>query len=377
MVAGVDDPPAPLPVEVVADDELGPIDRALLAAAPDAVAARLTRRDGVRVTAADAYLAGIGADRLAAVAGAVERVVVAGGRATGVVLGDGVTVDADAVVLCAGAIGTPGVLLRSGLGGPAVGAGLRNHPGVPVLLRRRRPADDVHALVTGALLRRGDVHVLALDHLGPDEPGWGMLLAVLMTSTSRGVVRLGEGGAEEPEWELDARDRARLARAALVATGLAEHDAFGAVVDEVEIGDGPAGVFHWSSTCAVGRVVDERGAVHGVERPVRRRRVGLPRTAERPPLRPDAPPGGEDRRRPPLTHAPDLGVPVPNRRSGCAGSRRPGTSDSQNEPVAPPDRRDRGSGGRGRRRGRHLLRRRLLGRGRCERWTSAPWSSWP
>ena len=265
MVAGLDDPPAPLPVQVVADDELGPIDRALLAAAPDAVAARLTRRDGVRVTAADAYLAGIGADRLAVVAGAVERVVVAGGRATGVVLGDGLTADADAVVLCAGAIGTPGILLRSGLGGPAVGAGLRNHPGVPVLLRRRRPADDVHALVTGALLRRDDVHVLALDHLGPDEPGWAMLLAVLMTSTSRGVVRLGEGGAEEPEWELDARDRARLARAALVATGLAEHHAFAAVVDEVGIGDGPAGVFHWSSTCAVGRVVDERGAVNGVE----------------------------------------------------------------------------------------------------------------
>ena len=266
MVAGVDDPPAPLPVEVVGDGELGPIGRALLSAAPDAVAARLTRRDGMRVTAADAYLAGVGADRLAAVAGTVERVVVAGGQVAGVVLEDGARVEADAVVLCAGAIGTPGVLLRSGLGGPSVGTGLRNHPGVPVLLRRRRPADDVHALVTGALLRRGDVQVLALDHLGPDEPGWGMLLAVLMTSTSRGVVRLGLDGVEEPEWELDARDRARLAKAALVATGLAEHEAFGAVVDEIEIGDGPAGVFHWSSTCAVGRVVDERGAVHGVDR---------------------------------------------------------------------------------------------------------------
>jgi choline dehydrogenase len=266
MVVGVDDPPAPLPVEVVADGERGPIGRALLAAAPDAVAARLARRDGVRVTAADAYLAAIDADRLTVVAGTVERVVTAGGRAAGAVLADGLTVEADAVVLCAGAIGTPGVLLRSGLGGPAVGTGLRNHPGVPVLLRRREPAADVHAPVIGAVLRRGDVQVLALDHLGPDEPGWGMLLAVLMTSTSRGAVRLGEGGAEEPEWDLDARDRARLAQAALVATGLAEDEAFAAVVDDVEIGDGPAGVFHWCSTCAVGRVVDEQGAVRGVGR---------------------------------------------------------------------------------------------------------------
>ena len=38
------------------DDELSPLDRALLAAAPDAVKATLTRRHGRRVTAADAYL---------------------------------------------------------------------------------------------------------------------------------------------------------------------------------------------------------------------------------------------------------------------------------------------------------------------------------
>ena len=50
--------PCPCPTERPGDDELGPVDRALLAAAPDAEVVTLTRRAGRRVTAADAYLAG-------------------------------------------------------------------------------------------------------------------------------------------------------------------------------------------------------------------------------------------------------------------------------------------------------------------------------
>ncbi len=66
----------------------------------------------------------------------VERVLVAGGRAAGV---EGVAVGADGtptrvivrapVVVCAaGALETPALLLRSGLGGPAAGEYLRLHP---------------------------------------------------------------------------------------------------------------------------------------------------------------------------------------------------------------------------------------------------------
>jgi len=66
----------------------------------------------------------------------VERVLVAGGRAAGV---EGVAVGADGgrtrvvvrapVVVCAaGALETPALLLRSGIGGPAVGDHLRLHP---------------------------------------------------------------------------------------------------------------------------------------------------------------------------------------------------------------------------------------------------------
>lgn len=65
----------------------------------------------------------------------VERILSGGGRATGVeaVVGAGesatrLTVNAPTVVLAAGGIESPAVLLRSGIGGPAVGRHLRVHP---------------------------------------------------------------------------------------------------------------------------------------------------------------------------------------------------------------------------------------------------------
>lgn len=64
-----------------------------------------------------------------------DRVLLEGGRATGVaaVVRDGagvrrVTVRAPLVVLGGGSIGTPALLLRSGIGGPEVGRGLHIHP---------------------------------------------------------------------------------------------------------------------------------------------------------------------------------------------------------------------------------------------------------
>lgn len=72
----------------------------------------------------------------------VERVLVEGGRAAGVrarwSAEDGsrqasVTVRAPQVVVAAGALESPGVLLRSGIGGPAVGRYLRLHPCTAVM----------------------------------------------------------------------------------------------------------------------------------------------------------------------------------------------------------------------------------------------------
>jgi choline dehydrogenase-like flavoprotein len=67
----------------------------------------------------------------------VERVMTDGGRASGVtgrspLTGSELTVRAPQVVVAAGALESPGVLLRSGIGGPAAGRHLRLHPSTAV-----------------------------------------------------------------------------------------------------------------------------------------------------------------------------------------------------------------------------------------------------
>lgn len=258
--------PAGMPVEPVGPGEIGPIGQALRSAAPGSSPPRLVRHGGHRVSAADHFLAGLPADRLVLRPDAtVDAIAIEGGRATGVRLADGESIVADAVVLCAGAIGTPAIMLRSGLT-VGVGDGLRNHPSVPILLRRAGPPVDPHSNPITMSWRHGDIDVLAIEHLGPEEPGWAMLLTVVMTTSSAGRVRLDPDDPTGPplvEWELDASDRARLARAAVRTSGVAEHPAFANVVSETVVGDGPAGTFHWASTCALGSVLDDTGAVRG------------------------------------------------------------------------------------------------------------------
>jgi hypothetical protein len=130
------------------------------------------------------------------------------------------------------------VLTASGIGHP--GLGLRNHAGLPVTLRLRQEV-DVHSLVTGSLLRHGDAQVVALNHLGPDAPGHGMLLVAAMTPT----VRLDTGLALVRE--------------------LLTHAAFRDLVDHVDVGAPGEGIFHFTSTCAMGVVVDDDGLVAGTQ----------------------------------------------------------------------------------------------------------------
>jgi predicted dehydrogenase (TIGR03970 family) len=111
--------------------------------------------DGLRVNTAMAYLSprrGL-ADLTVRGGVTVRRVLVERGRATGVETADGV-VRADEVVLCAGAVGSPHLLLLSGIGPagdlrrggieivadvPGVGAGFSDHPIVYVGYRLARP----------------------------------------------------------------------------------------------------------------------------------------------------------------------------------------------------------------------------------------------
>jgi choline dehydrogenase len=116
--------------------------------------------DGVRISTAEAYLRSARVrDNLTIVPHAlVDRILcTARGKACGVVVvvnGRRSVVHGDRVVLCAGAVGSPTILLRSGIGPadalralavpvvanlPGVGAHLLDHPGCPVVLA---PAPD-------------------------------------------------------------------------------------------------------------------------------------------------------------------------------------------------------------------------------------------
>jgi 5-(hydroxymethyl)furfural/furfural oxidase len=145
----------PLPVLRLGREAWGPADEALAKSAAAAGHAwcedhnaptgtgispyGISARDGARVTTNDAYL-DPARDRpnLRVIGGAtVDKVLFEGTRAAGVrvrVDGEWIEARAEAVVLCAGAIGSPSILLRSGVG-PAgsvvrlpVGEGMQEHP---------------------------------------------------------------------------------------------------------------------------------------------------------------------------------------------------------------------------------------------------------
>src|SRR5262249_47152947 len=160
------------------------------------VRTRLTFSDGARVSTASAYLAPA-ADRPNLTVRSdclVDRVVFDGRRAMGVALADGSVVEASEVVVSAGAIHSPALLLRSGLDPPGIGATLAEHAIVGALFPLREPA-VVDEPVCGALVRyssgRGeeaDMQLLAFDALGfmPDRLALGQIAVALMQPWSRG-----------------------------------------------------------------------------------------------------------------------------------------------------------------------------------------------
>jgi len=150
----------PVPVFRAAEDDLTTVDRAFLAAAkalgfddqPDFNGAAGQRpgvgpmpknlAGGLRMNAAFTYLnAARTRPNLTLMADVlVDRVVVQNGHAVGVQTSDGRIVGGDEVVLCAGAYGSPAVLMRSGIGDPEV---LAPH-GIPVVHELRGVGRNLH-----------------------------------------------------------------------------------------------------------------------------------------------------------------------------------------------------------------------------------------
>lgn len=234
----------------------------------------------------------------------VDRLALDGDVAVGVVLVDGTEVGADAVVLCAGALETPAILLRSGCARRGVGRNLHDHPAAGILLELEPGS---RAVVPGGpcvntVLRRssrwatGDIHLVAMQGaLSTTTPQYhGALLAAVMTATSTGEVRLDPGDPTGPP-RVDLRllsterDREVMREAVLAALALLETPPFRAIVQSafVDATGTPASTLadpaayeewlrgaignyvHATGTARMGRpddpdaVVDQRGRVHG------------------------------------------------------------------------------------------------------------------
>ena len=283
-----------LPEEQADEAELGAVDRALLAAAPDAERAWLTRRGGRRVTSGEASLWPVleRKNLVVRVDSPVDRVVFDGRRAIGVLLTDGEVMPADRVVLAAGAIHSPAILLRSGVDTPGVGVGLQDHASAPLTLQLLDGAVGAPGeLAIGTLLRRDPWQFLPMNHLGAAAPGLGLLMTALMRPRGRaGTVRL---ASDDPlvdplvDFALldDPVDVAALVAGVRTALELLAAPSFQEIVEEVYIdafgttrgalrdddsieqwvrhavGD----YVHASSSCAMGTVVDGDGRLVGYD----------------------------------------------------------------------------------------------------------------
>jgi predicted dehydrogenase (TIGR03970 family) len=256
--------------------------------------------DGVRTSAASAYL--IGHPNLTVRADApVARLLLDGDRARGVALLDGTTVEAGEVVLAAGGVATPHLLMLSGIG-PAdalraagvpvvhdlpVGQGFTDHPAVFVPFTTGDPPAHPHTPGSQAALDwdagadpGGDVEVLAF--VRPFAPAGALhLMCMVASPESRGTVGLTSSDPRVPP-RIDYRylrtehDRRLLRHAIrtaadLLRAGVGTRVAPGGDVlgndRELDawIATHLTTAVHMSGTAAIGPVVDPQLRVHGID----------------------------------------------------------------------------------------------------------------
>jgi choline dehydrogenase len=263
---------------------------------------------GVRVNAAMAYLGP--ADRRGNLEIRGEsravRILLSGGRARAVeYIRDGELRRAygDDLLLCAGAIGSPQLLMLSGLGDalPGVGRGLTDHPVVPLSWV---PADRVVVtdMPTGCQLALRDGATMLLmasfstmrtgrGTYAGGRPGVGMIVHLMEPLSTGEVALTGPDPDQRPSIDLgyfrEPADLARLREGVRAALDVSRQPAFQAVRGEL-LHPGPEALVsdaeldrwlraevstahHLAGTCRMGpatdpdAVVDARARVHGVE----------------------------------------------------------------------------------------------------------------
>lgn len=276
-----------MPLEQAA--RLGTLGAAVLEADPRARPAVVARREGQRVTVADAYLRpALHRHNLMVITNSpVVRLVLRGWKVERAITAEGIEYEADRFVVCAGAIGTPVLLLRSHLDTPGIGEGLQDHPACTIALDLE-PGTDVAAPMVSVVIDRHHSQILPLNHLF-HAPGKGAIMAGQMQVTSAGRVSLPDPDGP-PLIELDqlstAADVAGLTDVVHDALRLAQSDALrhvvrAAYVDEFgtpasALGDDLEAISAWaathitgfnhlSSSCREGVVADPFGRVLGYD----------------------------------------------------------------------------------------------------------------
>jgi choline dehydrogenase len=277
-----------LQTHVFGDAELTPWHRAFRdAGGEDSIVHPVNIVDGVRWHSGFAYVdpARARANLTILADTLVDRVLLEDGRAVGAIAG-GRELSADVVVVSAGAYGSAGILLRSGVGPELpVGEGLVDHVGTGAaweptdrLLEETTAHEAEHGLYMGQVtVARDDQFVFPALDIGPEISG----AAFAMKPHSRGLVRL---NGPEPETPLridhgflrDERDVDVLTEAFERLRELADSEPVkpyrgqelrpgAAVGAEEHVRASARGFFHPVGTCAIGRVLDERCRVLGFE----------------------------------------------------------------------------------------------------------------
>jgi choline dehydrogenase len=270
--------------------------------------------DGVRWNASFAYLDPARGRANLTVAGhsLVDRVILDGTRATGVTTADGDRVDADLVVLSAGAYLTPAILLRSGIGPEAelarhgvrriavlpVGERLLDHCGTGIAWsatdrlnaetarhEEAGPMFEPHVLVKAASPScppgSWDIHLLSFVQHEAGTVGYelscgafhmkpGSYGRVALQSTDPGALPLVERGFLSDPADLDVIVSAielarRIAETEPLRSLLGEERRPGPVPVEEFVRSTVRSYFHPAGTCAIGAVVDRDGSVLGID----------------------------------------------------------------------------------------------------------------
>ena len=222
------------------------------------------------------------------------------------------------ILLCAGAVHSPAILMRSGIGAapvlkevgvtplvelPGVGQNLQDHPtvGLHLKLRPRAQAGDPHARRTNCCIRyssglggagRNDMLMASCNVFGieGEELKRGVIVVSVFQAFSQGYLRIPSADPrEDPIIEecmlSDGRDLERLRDGVRRLFALAGHAAFDEIVEEIWVGDifggGMRGIesfgsdealdrwlleecvdcFHIVGTCRMGAVSDRRTVV--------------------------------------------------------------------------------------------------------------------